>query len=72
MIAVLGWTDGFGNDTYVWGIYPTLEMAKQYANEKGLCWVEFDFGEVDFNWYEANEFRNEKHKPKKKKKKKED
>ena len=61
MIAILGWTDGFGNDTYVWGIYPTLEIAKRYA-KKELRWVEFD-------WYDANEFRNEKHKPKKRKEK---
>ena len=61
MIAILGWTDGFGNDTYVWGIYPTLEIAKRYA-KKELRWVEFD-------WYFANEFRNEKHKPKKRKEK---
>ena len=46
MIAILGWTDGFGNDTYVWGIYPTLEIAKRYA-KKELRWVEFDFGEVE-------------------------
>ena len=85
MIAILGWTDGFGNDTYVWGIYPTLEIAKRYAKKelrwvefdfgeveyakKELRWVEFDFGEVEFDWYDANEFRNEKHKPKKRKKK---
>ena len=69
MIAILGWTDGFGNDTYVWGIYPTLEIAKRYA-KKELRWVEFDFGEVEFDWYDANEFRNEKHKPKKRKEKK--
>ena len=67
MIAILGWTDGFGNDTYVWGIYPTLEVAKRYAKE-GLRWVKFDFGEVDFDWYAANEFKNEKHKSRKKKK----
>ena len=34
MIAILGWTDGFGNDTYVWGIYPTLEIAKRYAKKE--------------------------------------
>ena len=68
MIAILGWTDGFENDTYVWGIYPTLEIAKRYA-KKELRWVEFDFGEVEFDWYDANEFRNEKHKSKKRKEK---
>ena len=59
MIAVLRWTDGFGNDTYVRAIYPTLEQAKQYFLE-GDRWVEFD-------WYEANEFREIKHRKKKKK-----
>lgn len=33
MIAVLRWTDGFGHDTYVKAIYPTLEQAKQYFSE---------------------------------------
>ena len=66
MIAILGWTDGFGNDTYVIGIYPTLEQAKRHY-QKGDRWVEFEFGNVEFDWYEANEFRNEKHKPKKRK-----
>lgn len=65
MIAILGWTDGFGNDTYVKAIYPTFEQAKQYA-VKGDRWTEFDYGQVDFDWYDANEFRDEKHKKKKK------
>lgn len=66
MIAVLGWTDGFGHDTYVRAIYPTLEQAKQYFTD-GDRWVEFDYGKVNFDWYDANEFRNIKHKKKKKK-----
>lgn len=65
MIAVLRWTDGFGNDTYVKAIYPTLEIAKQYFSE-GDRWVEFDYGLVDFDWYDANEFREIKHKKRKK------
>jgi len=69
MIAVLRWTDGFGNDTYVRAIYPTLEQAKQYFLE-GDRWVEFNYGLVDFDWYYANEFREIKHRKKKKKKKK--
>ena len=68
MIAVLGWTDGFGHDTYVRAIYPTLEQAKQYFTN-GDRWVEFDYGRVNFDWYDANEFRNIKHKKKKKKNK---
>lgn len=65
MIAVLGWTDGFGNDTYVKAIYPTLEKAKQYYSE-GDRWVEFDYGKVDFDWYDANEFIGLKHRKKQK------
>lgn len=68
MIAVLGWTDGFGHDTYVRAIYPTLEQAKQYFTN-GDRWVEFDYGRVNFDWYDANEFRNIKHKKRKKKNK---
>lgn len=52
MIAVLRWTDGY---TYVKAIYPTLEQAKQYFS-KGDRWVEFNYGLVDFDWYEANKF----------------
>ena len=32
MIAVLVYVDGFGNDTQVDAIYPTLEIAKQLGN----------------------------------------
>ena len=54
MIAVLSYVDGFGNDTYVEAIYPTLENAKQhYLNN--FRYQEFDFGEVDFDIYEAKE-----------------
>lgn len=68
MIAVLGWTDGFGNDTYVEAIYPTFEQAaKQYSSEVEFRWVEFDYGEVNFDWYDANEFKKIKHGKKKKK-----
>jgi hypothetical protein len=69
MIAVLGWTDGFGNDTYVNGIYPTLEEATKHA-KIGMKYVEFDFGEVYFDYYEANDFHFSHTKyPKNKKKK---
>lgn len=66
MIAILKWTDGFGNDTYVDAIYPTLEEAKLHFSE-GARWVEFDYGLVDFDWYDANEFRELKHQKRKKK-----
>lgn len=68
MIAVLSWIDGFGHDTYVKAIYPTLEEAKQCFSE-GDRWVEFDYGLVDFYWYEANDFKEEiKHKKRRRKK----
>lgn len=63
MVALLGWTDGFGNDTYVHGIYPSMDEAKAHAKE-GLRWVQFDYGEVDFDWYEANEFKDKNKKKK--------
>lgn len=69
MIAVLRWTDGFGHDTYVEAIYPTLEQAKQYY-KTGDRWVEFDFGIVEFDWYFANEFTEIRQKHRKKRKKK--
>ena len=66
MIAVLRYVDGFGNDTYVKAIYPTFEKAKKHF-VKGDRWVKFDYGFVDFDWYEANEFfKEEKHREKKK------
>lgn len=54
MIAVLSYVDGFGNDTQVEAIYPTLENAKQHYL-KNFRYQEFDFGEVDFDIYEAKE-----------------
>ena len=54
MIAVLSYVDGFGNDTYVKAIYPTLENAKQHYL-KNFRYQEFDFGEVYFDIYEAKE-----------------
>ena len=54
MIAVLVWVDGFGNDTQVCGIYPTLKEA---ANADESCrYEEFEFGEVNFDYFEAKEF----------------
>ena len=59
MIAVLRWTDGFGNDTYVKGIYPSIDAAKR-DYKPGDRWVKFEYGKVDFEWYEANEFTSTK------------
>ena len=54
MIAVLSYVDGFGNDTYVEAIYPTLEIAKQHYSNN-FRYQEFEFGTVDFDIYDAKE-----------------
>ena len=54
MIAVLKFVDGFGHDTEVVGIFPTLESAKRYYNHN-FRYQEFDFGEVGFDIYDAKE-----------------
>ena len=66
IVQVEGDYVGAVSKKYVKAIYPTLEQAKQYFSE-GDRWVEFNYGLVDFDWYEANEFREIKHKKKKKK-----
>lgn len=58
MCAVLGWCDGFGNDTYVMAIFPTEKKARAWAAANPCPYKEwhfqvFEFGEVDFEWYEA-------------------
>ena len=63
MIALLKWVDGFGADTHVVGIFPTLDAAKRYA-QKDEKYVEFDFGLVDFDIYEAKEIFPAKRKKK--------
>ena len=65
MIAVLGWIDGFGADTTVEGIFRTMGDALNYVGDLKknadrdypLRYQEFDFGEVDFDYYEADHFR---------------
>lgn len=64
MVAVLEFVDGFGHDTEVVGIYPTLDIAKTHYSNNFL-YQEFDFGEVAFDLYDAKEAY-----PKKKRKKK--
>lgn len=54
MIAVLVYVDGFGNDTQVDGIYPTLEIAKQHYNYN-FRYKEFEFGKVEFDIYDAQD-----------------
>ena len=59
MIAVLAWVDGFGADTYVAGIFPSLEEARKTCGpintdtSHELRYEEFQFGIVDWDWYEA-------------------
>lgn len=59
-IVVLGWVDGFGADTYVYGIFNSLENArkivpKKLYNDKEPRWVMVTLNEVarGLNWYEA-------------------
>lgn len=52
MVAVLVYVDGFGNDTQVDAIYPTLEIAKQHYGEN-FRYQEFEFGKVAFDIYDA-------------------
>ena len=54
MVAVLSYVDGFGNDTQVDAIYPTLESAKQHYSEN-FRYQEFEFGKVTFDIYDALE-----------------
>ena len=61
MIAVLSYVDGFGNDTYVEAIYPTLEIAKQHCGEN-FRYQEFEFGTVSFDIYDAKEAYTKKKK----------
>ncbi len=68
MIAVLDWVDGFGADTSVLGIFPNLEEARKAlepikANTPTeLKYVEFQFGMVDWDWYEATPLYSKKKK----------
>ena len=52
MIAVLSYVDGFGHDTEVEAIYPTLKIAKQHYFTN-FSYQEFDFGKVTFDIYDA-------------------
>ena len=61
MIAVLSYVDGFGNDTQVDAIYPTLEIAKQHYSEN-FRYQEFEFGKVTFDIYDAKEAYSKKKK----------
>lgn len=64
MIAVLDWVDGCGADTKVVGIFRTMKDTLDYVGdltenanrEFPLRYQEFDLGEVDFDYYEADHF----------------
>lgn len=64
MIAVLNWTDGFGADTIVSGIFENMEQAVAFVGdleenakkEFPSRYEEFSFGEVWFDYYEAKKF----------------
>lgn len=64
MIAVLNWTDGFGADTIVSGIFENMEQAVAFVGDlrenakmgHPSRYEEFSFGEVWFDYYEAKEF----------------
>ena len=63
MVAVLEFVDGFGHDTEVVGILPTLEIAQKYYNHNFL-YQEFDFGKVEFDVYDAKKAYPKKRKGK--------
>lgn len=58
MIAVLGWCDGFGNDTYVAGIFPNLKKAEEFSKEhddkiqKLNHYPHPSWGSEDYRWVE--------------------
>jgi len=70
MIAILEWVDGFGEDTDVSYIYPSLEEAMKHHSY--FKYQEFEFGErLYFDFYEAKEFDAKTFKKKRKNKYKE-
>lgn len=60
LIAVLGWVDGFGADTYVYGIFNSLENARKIVPKKLYGdieprWVMITLNEEapGLDWYDA-------------------
>ena len=60
LIAVLGWQDGFGADTYVYGIFDSIENARKVVpsklyDDREPRWVNISLNEeaLDLDWYEA-------------------
>jgi hypothetical protein len=61
LIAVLGWVDGFGADTYVYGIFNSLENARKIVPKKLYGnmeprWVMITLNEEarELDWYDAH------------------
>lgn len=71
LYVVVGWTDGFGNDSFVRGIYPNKEQALQHRyiddtfNEHSDRIAEVEFGEVDIDFYDLPEIKLNKKRKKK-------
>ena len=68
MIAIV---NDFYGDVHISGIFSTYEKAKEYIDTKYknirnpiafstyikcFHWIEFDFGAINFDWDETNEF----------------
>lgn len=58
MIAVMGWVDGFGNDTVVLGIFENIEKAKekmQDFKDNDIRYQEILLNEItyDIDYYEG-------------------
>ena len=60
LIAVLGWQDGFGADTYVYGIFDSVESARNAVphklfDDKEPRWVSIPLNREaqDLDWYDA-------------------
>jgi len=75
MYAVIAWCDGFGYDTLVTGIYKDFEEACKHARSNPNSSypdkiVAFNFGEVDWDYYEIEDVRNPLKKKKKRSRKK--
>ena len=60
LIAVLGWQDGFGADTYVYGIFDSVESARkvvphEFNDETEPRWVKISLNREaqNLDWYDA-------------------
>lgn len=60
LIAVLGWVDGFGADTVVYGIFDTVESARaavpqKFGDDTEPRYVSISLNKPaeDLDWYEA-------------------